>query len=420
VIQVTGYQVPTAPDSTFCYWYGQLVFLGSFVKQSFLVHDFYFCLVYPCSGFVILMKKIVCELCGSNEFSRDDEGLFVCDYCRTKYSAEQAKSMMVEGVVRIDKTADIEPLLKIARDSLTSGNHEEGLLYSNRILEIDSESAEAYFIKGVSLGRSSTLERLRLEEMSLAFQRAIEFQENSGSSFVNQVPKERWQISATIFNAAIDFVKKSEPSRAVWDTFFAVAVNTYEHMCLSYGEFVDLDDKEGCLGVLSASIEFIDAIFAVGKTRQNMPSGNWGPGDWGASWLTSEQISFWSEQRSNAVSLVKEIDPEKISSDKSCFIASASVGSNDHFILDTLREFRDLILSRSRVGSDFISWYYRWGPLAAIYVRRYLLLRTFCFGLVVLPSYSIALLLLSCQKSFNASAARFPILFSSRGRIHSR
>ena len=44
------------------------------------------------------MKKIVCDLCESTEFTKEG-GFFICQGCGTKYSLEEAKAMMreVEG-----------------------------------------------------------------------------------------------------------------------------------------------------------------------------------------------------------------------------------------------------------------------------------------------------------------------------------
>jgi uncharacterized Zn finger protein (UPF0148 family) len=41
------------------------------------------------------MKQIVCEMCGGKELLKQD-GVFVCQSCGTKYSAEDDKKMMVE------------------------------------------------------------------------------------------------------------------------------------------------------------------------------------------------------------------------------------------------------------------------------------------------------------------------------------
>jgi len=41
------------------------------------------------------MKQLVCEMCGGNDLIKQD-GVFVCQNCKTKYSVEEAKKMMVE------------------------------------------------------------------------------------------------------------------------------------------------------------------------------------------------------------------------------------------------------------------------------------------------------------------------------------
>lgn len=41
------------------------------------------------------MKKIVCELCECMEFTKEG-GMFICNSCGTKYTAEEARGMMRE------------------------------------------------------------------------------------------------------------------------------------------------------------------------------------------------------------------------------------------------------------------------------------------------------------------------------------
>lgn len=57
------------------------------------------------------IMKIVCELCGSNEMTRREDGLFQCDCCGTKYTLEAARQMMgtvsVAGVVET-RSADFQ------------------------------------------------------------------------------------------------------------------------------------------------------------------------------------------------------------------------------------------------------------------------------------------------------------------------
>lgn len=60
---------------------------------------------------VFNMNELICEMCGSNDIVKQD-GLYVCQSCGTKYSAEEARKMMsggtveVEGTVRIDRASE--------------------------------------------------------------------------------------------------------------------------------------------------------------------------------------------------------------------------------------------------------------------------------------------------------------------------
>ena len=46
------------------------------------------------------MKSMVCEMCGSNDIVKKD-GLYVCQFCGTKYSVEDAKKMMIDGTTTL-------------------------------------------------------------------------------------------------------------------------------------------------------------------------------------------------------------------------------------------------------------------------------------------------------------------------------
>lgn len=87
------------------------------------------------------MKQLTCELCGSTDLIKK-EGVFICQSCGTKYSVEEAKKLMIEGIVEIkgkveiDKKGEIENLLKLIHNST---NINEKRKYTKNILEIDAE-----------------------------------------------------------------------------------------------------------------------------------------------------------------------------------------------------------------------------------------------------------------------------------------
>lgn len=125
------------------------------------------------------MKQLTCEVCGSNELMKQD-GIFVCQVCGCKYSLEDVKKMMVEGVVevtgtvKVDNSAAISNYLNMAKNALDAGNEKEADDYCNKIIEIDMTNWEAWFIKGRAVGWQSTLGNIRIPETINAFSKALE------------------------------------------------------------------------------------------------------------------------------------------------------------------------------------------------------------------------------------------------------
>ncbi|MCL2757472.1 MAG: TFIIB-type zinc finger domain-containing protein [Coriobacteriia bacterium] len=120
------------------------------------------------------MKAIKCELCGSNELIKD-EGYFVCKYCKTRYTLEESRKLFVEvtGTVQIDRSNDVEKLMKNARQAYSDKHYEEALtLYSN-VTYVDLDNTEAILFKGLSLSWSGTIESPKHREVYNAYTRAV-------------------------------------------------------------------------------------------------------------------------------------------------------------------------------------------------------------------------------------------------------
>ena len=64
------------------------------------------------------MQKLQCELCGSVDIVRTDDGFFRCEHCGCKYTLEQAKAMLGTVETTIG-TAERERLLANAQKIIT-------------------------------------------------------------------------------------------------------------------------------------------------------------------------------------------------------------------------------------------------------------------------------------------------------------
>jgi Divergent InlB B-repeat domain len=69
----------------------------------------------------------------------------------------------------------------------------------------------------------------------------------------------------------------------------------------------------------------------------------------------------------------------------SCFIATAAYGTSTAEQINVLREFRDVVLLDSAVGSKFVTLYYRFSPPIANFIARNELVRTLVRELLIDP-----------------------------------
>ena len=109
------------------------------------------------------MKTIVCEMCGNNNLVKQD-GVFVCQYCGTQYSVEEAKKMMVEiegnvdvsgSTVKVDNSANVEKYLQNARRAKSKEDWEETEKYYNLVEQNDPNNIEAIFYSAYGKAKGS-------------------------------------------------------------------------------------------------------------------------------------------------------------------------------------------------------------------------------------------------------------------------
>lgn len=129
------------------------------------------------------MKRMQCELCGGTDIVKDGD-FFVCQSCGTKYTAENARKMMVEGVVQVegtvktDRSEDIDKFLSLSNEALSSNNFANAEKYANRVLEIDPKNREAWHIKAKAIDWQSSITNDRFVESVRSYKHYVELLTN--------------------------------------------------------------------------------------------------------------------------------------------------------------------------------------------------------------------------------------------------
>jgi len=180
------------------------------------------------------MKKLTCEMCGSTDLLKQD-GVFVCQTCGTKYSVEEAKKMMIEGTVnvsgtvKVDNTDKIKNYLEMAKSAYDAGNKGEAESYCNRIIEIEPQNPEAWFMKGKAAGWQSTLANIRIEESVQCFSKAIDYANDEEKEVIQKnAADEISELSLALISLTCSNFAES-PTKTNEESIRTSAINTINY-----------------------------------------------------------------------------------------------------------------------------------------------------------------------------------------------
>lgn len=83
------------------------------------------------------MKALVCEMCSGNDVVKQD-GYFVCQHCGTKYTAEEARKLIIEGSIDISGSKiSVENLQSVKTMEIRSEEFEKKKEYGRAIHYIE-------------------------------------------------------------------------------------------------------------------------------------------------------------------------------------------------------------------------------------------------------------------------------------------
>ncbi len=325
------------------------------------------------------MKALVCEMCESNDIVKQD-GFFVCQHCGMKYSAEEAKKMMIEGTVdvtgsvKLDRSDELEKLYQAARNAREVSDDEGALKHYENISAKDPNSWEALFYS-VML-KTSSIKNSEISSAAISiskslpkvFQLVKEYVEdvNEQKKVVEEIINECYTTAVWLTNASHEFYKMmTKGNGMIALTGITGALSSMN----STGEALN-EDQNRCMNIANIMCycgNYIEHYFDMNDEDFKTF----------AVWSWKQMLQFYYDYKKihngdifDNESLLKfstkinQYDSSYEIADKQsgCYVATAVYGSYDCPEVWTLRRFRDYTLAESWYGRAFIRCYYAVSP----------------------------------------------------------
>lgn len=333
------------------------------------------------------MKQLTCEMCGSTDLIKDG-GVFVCQSCGTKYSAEEAKKLMIEGTVdvsgstvKVDTSEELNNLYEIARRAGNNNDCEGAAKYYDKILQKDPNSWEAAFYS--VFYRSLNCRIIQIASAAKSIQNCIESvmlliaqhidDDQKKKEACMQIAKSCIAGAETFFSAsknAYDSVKrdstyespvyKSAVSDFVERTNACAALSRYLGSSLLIMFPADEDIKKVALMALKNANEYYYKVYAgLYPCWQNHLFDGLKQM---CSYATKIINEYYEINYSDPFSSTTKPSATSSAGTGGCYVATAVYGSYDCPEVWTLRRFRDNTLAETWYGRAFIRTYYVISP----------------------------------------------------------
>lgn len=308
------------------------------------------------------MKQLTCEMCGSTDLIKQ-EGLFVCQSCGCKYSAEEAQKMMVEGTVevkgtvKVDTSGELANLYQLARRAKDNGSRKDAAKYYDMILLKDAGSWEATFYNVCY-----ELDRYNVTQIESA---GIFVGKNIGTVLKlikdNVANKDEQKEAYTeVANKVIYFAS----------LFFEAAKKQHKGR---NGIWLWKYEREMWRGEASAAIncayalgDNLDLLFKTDSEANNLSVAAWKQGVAWHDYLKKKNIGEaknYVAKIPQYAAKIQQYDSSYVApSTGGCYVATAVYGSYDCPQVWTLRRYRDYTLAETWYGRAFIRTYYAVSP----------------------------------------------------------
>lgn len=321
------------------------------------------------------MKAIVCEMCSSHEFKKED-GLFVCEHCGTKYSIEEAKKLMVE----IDNSKKMANLYERARKSLEVDDLEHAAEYYKQILDEVPNDWEAYFYSYLGETTSFTNSQAGSVAAKLgstipaAYDMAVETDNADDiAERVKLISEKTAHRLAGIAATGAALLSEYEggsiltPTGKVncdlYNNLRPTAQNTIVNCVIAFDPLIEKVEALYKEGKISEEV-YKESTLSMLRVKFNIANMDFSPSAGLSEKLVKEEVIQEYAEKIKALDPdFKMPEPKASTSSGGCYVATAVYGSYDCPEVWTLRRFRDNTLAETWYGRAFIHTYYAISPI---------------------------------------------------------
>lgn len=333
------------------------------------------------------MKALVCEMCGSHDLVKQD-GMYVCQNCGTRYTAEEARKLMIEGTVdvsgstiKVDASEELNNLYKIARRAGNNNDCESAAKYYDKILQKDPNSWEAAFYsifyrsmncRIIQIASAANSIENCLESVLLLIAQHLD-EENEKKDACVQIGKHCIAASEAFFSTSRDAYNSVKRDTSYDSPVYKSAVCdfterttacymlSYHLSGLLHAMFPEDEIIKGiALTALKNANGYIYKMYsALYPVWQNHMFNQYKDL---CSCITKEINEHYDVNYSDPFSSITPPSTTSSSGTGGCYVATAVYGSYDCPQVWTLRRFRDYTLAETWYGRAFIRTYYAISP----------------------------------------------------------
>ena len=306
------------------------------------------------------MQIIKCELCGSNELEKLGDH-FICRYCQTRYSPEEAKNL----IVQVDKTEEAKRLRIAAHKALAVGNTDLAREYYKDLLAILTDDWEAYFYTTILDAVNCHVSDIPRKSSTV-----IASLDYALDSIARQSPSVQAQLMSTVcistVNVATSMYQKAQsihPSR-----FVMAGASKYQSAALQMGfEEKKTDYRNSVNAIINVYFALGDELeehcnLAIEDNLEMIASAY----STGLAIALADPYVFIDRRNVHRIEeKIRRYNPNYRAPSNvqaSCYIATAVYGSYDCPEVWVLRRFRDYSLKKTKPGRAFIKLYYAVSP----------------------------------------------------------